>query len=117
MRTLFDEKIYEFFTEVGYSEAKISKLNNSTRLFHDLNEYGDNADDIVNTLIKFDVDMTGFEISDYFPEEFLGNNFLTRELLSFLPRHIFLRNRHFHAFTIEMIGKLLASKSWKETVF
>jgi hypothetical protein len=42
----------------------------STRLFHDLHLYGEDADDMLGEFQKeFGVDFSEFEFSDYFPDE------------------------------------------------
>lgn len=63
-----------------------SKCSMSTRLYHDLGVYGDEAWAYLETLAEgFGVDLSQFEFDDYFPREFPGRNWLERTVRWVVP--------------------------------
>ena len=108
-----DESTITFLSRVGFSSSKILTMDSSTRLYHDLKEYGDSAEDTISELINLGVDMKGFRFEDYFPPEFVGDNVISRFFLSLLPIKMAVNGKAFKPFTLEMVSKLLASKSWR----
>lgn len=45
-------------------------LNQDTRIYHDLNIYGDDADELLEEYSKlFNIRISSFKFTDYFPEE------------------------------------------------
>jgi len=61
------------------------------RLYHDLGIYGDIAESYIEALKdNYNVDVTDFVFSDYFPDEFAGKNQLQKILFSLVP---FIRSK------------------------
>ncbi len=55
----------------GYSSREINQWTSTTRLLHDLNIYGDQAEDDLEVMRdECGVSFENFEFSRYFPEEF-----------------------------------------------
>jgi hypothetical protein len=55
----------------GYSIREIARWTSTTRLLHDLNIYGDKADDDLEVMRdECGVSFENFQFSRYFPEEF-----------------------------------------------
>jgi len=67
-----NQKLIEFLEEFNPSKKPVTK---NTRLYHDMNVYGDEADELITAYSKkFNVDISAFRFSDYFPVE--GDSFL-----------------------------------------
>ena len=84
---------YEIFLEEsGLKKHYKGDESLNVRLYHDLNIYGDIAESYIELLRdNYNVDVSKFEFSDYFPCEFTGDSFLESCLYTFLP---FLKNRY-----------------------
>lgn len=63
--------ILEFLRVARFSDKEIATFTYDTRLFHDLNLFGDTAEDIFEILHEvFNVELTSFIFDEYFPVEF-----------------------------------------------
>lgn len=97
------------------SERKILNSNSETRLYHDLNIYGDIAETFVEVLeSEYSVDLTGFVFDRYFPEEYIGNTALQAFIYQVVP---FLgkrkRNaRDFEPIRLSDLQIVIRNKSW-----
>ena len=91
-----------FLEESGLNKYYKDDESLNIKLYHDLNIYGDIAESYIELLSdKYNVDVSRFCFSDYFPEEFPGDSFFQSFLYSVAT---FLKTRHnskkkFKAFT------------------
>lgn len=70
----------------GMSDRKISRLNAETLLFHDLEIYGEIAEDYINILHEnFSVNIDEFCFEKYFPCEFSNDGLMQMLLQWFFP--------------------------------
>jgi hypothetical protein len=95
----------------GYSDAQIAGFNNETRLFHDLDLYGDNALDELEFLANdFGVDFSDFHFDRYFPGNFGRDPFV---LTLFKPSRFAAAIREkYPPVTMDMIEKTITQKKW-----
>jgi Protein of unknown function (DUF1493) len=97
----------------GYSDKSIAKFTLETRLWHDLQVYGDIAESYLECLHnRFEVDLSAFEFEKYFPVEFLGKTRLSAVLISMVPFFSdYLRHRmEFAPLTLGMIEDAITHK-------
>lgn len=79
-------EILDYLRRCGISEKDILQSTRDTRLFHDLNIYGDVAEACVETLeLEYSVDMSSFEFDRYFPSEYIGETPFKRVANWFFP--------------------------------
>ncbi len=108
-----------YLNELGYSEQRLATMNKSTRLYHDLGLYGDNAiDDMSFLQTKFGVDLSEFDFDSYFPPEFEGRNGIEAFLLSLIPFSglMMRRRRTYLPITLEMIDQSIRAGRWTEVL-
>jgi len=62
-----DERLLKFVQELNPYEAEVTA---ETRIYHDLNVYGDDAEEFLVAYAEmFNVNLSCFVFSDYFPDE------------------------------------------------
>jgi len=97
----------------GYSAQKIAKLSGDTRLFHDMNLFGDNIADEFQLMQKeFGVDFNTFHFSKYFPSE-VGYDW-EHFVLLFLrgTRWAKKAKDKYPPITLDMIEQTISQKKW-----
>ena len=89
------DNLKNFLNEVcGYKISHVDRLDRSTRLFYDLNIYGDIAESCLEEFVKeFGVDVSLFNFEDYFPFEFDKFYLLDIWLIFYIP---YLRKKYFN---------------------
>jgi len=94
-------EVEKYLRLCGFSERDISQSVIDTRLYHDLNVYGDIAETCVDMLeSEYSVDLTGFVFDRYFPEEYIGDTALQAFIYQVVP---FLGKRKRNARNFEPI--------------
>lgn len=115
MASELSTELREYLKRCGLSERKIARCNGGTRMYHDLDLYGDIAEGCMELLAKdYHVDLSGFEFEKFFPPEFVGKNMLTGFLLQLVPfagraarqRGVYL------PLTLEMIDGAMRAERW-----
>jgi hypothetical protein len=80
------EIVERFLVEAGCSESVRSRCTLSTRLYHDLGVYCDEAHDYLQAWSeRFGVDLSGFDFDEYFPREFRGSSWLEQTIYWLVP--------------------------------
>jgi hypothetical protein len=107
--------VREYLKRCGLSERQIARCSEATRMYHDLDLYGDIAEGCMEVLAKdYRVDLSGFEFEKFFPSEFAGKSRLTGFLLQLVPfagkaarqRGVYL------PLTLGMIGGAIRTGRW-----
>jgi len=109
-------ELCEYLRQCGLSNGNIAKCNGDTRLYQDLNIYGDIAEAYMNVLAdRYHVNMAGFEFDSFFPQEFAGKNALARALLWITPfaGTLARRSGEYEPLTLNMLDQVIHSKQWK----
>jgi len=79
-------ELREYLKRCGQPEREIEQYSSSTRMFHDLDIYGDIAEAFMEELRDhYHVDFCGFEFEKFFPYEYLYTNFFERIFFAFVP--------------------------------
>ncbi|HBS27937.1 MAG TPA: hypothetical protein DEB06_00450 [Phycisphaerales bacterium] len=105
----------DYLRRCGYSSRKIAGFDLHTRLYHDLGLYGDDAEAVMEELVvRYHVDLAGFDFDRFFPPEYPGKNRLTVALLSLVPfaHHICTKREKYEPLTLERIERALRSGRW-----
>jgi len=109
---------FKYFIEnnVGISRKQVWKITPHTRLYHDLDVYGDIASWFVDAMVAEGVDMRQFEFNKYFPPEHYGVNFFSRFVYWGIPfLKYFKRKRETYSpLSMETIQNALQSKRWSD---
>lgn len=121
-----------FLKKARFSEKEIALLTYDTRLFHDLDLFGDTAEDVLEILQReFNVDMSSFNFDKYFPAEFSKDvkyidklNTLLFFKLNAIARKHFLSIKekvdeiyvNYHPITLRMIEMSIMEKRWVESI-
>jgi hypothetical protein len=108
--------LVRFLKGLGFSSQKISRMNNETRFYQDLNFDGDTAEEMIQYLEnEFKVDVSNFEFDRYFPREFPGNNDFVSIVGSIIPfwRYFYNKKKQFEPLTLSMIDRAIKSKHWQ----
>ncbi len=108
-------EVEKYLRQCGMSERKILNSNSETRLYHDLNIYGDIAETFVEVLESdYSVDLTSFVFDRYFPEEYIGDTALQAFIYQVVPflgkRKRYTRN--FEPIRLSDLEMIIRSKSW-----
>ena len=109
-------ELREYLKRCGLSERKIAQCSNSTRMYHDLDLYGDIAEAYMEVLAEdYHVDLSGFEFERFFPPEFAGKNAFTRVLLSIMPfaGSVVRKYGEWLPLPLERIDQAIRSKRWE----
>lgn len=104
-----------YLKHCGLSESRIAQCSGSTRMYHDLDLYGDIAEAYIEVLAeRYHVDLRGFEFEKFFPHEFAGKGVLARALLWVLPfaARVARQRNEYLPLTLERIDRALRSKRW-----
>lgn len=80
----FPDWFEDFLLSAGLSKSVIKKAKLNTRLYHDLNIYGDEANSLVEELEKR-IHASSFRSELYFPPEFPGECFALQILHWVIP--------------------------------
>jgi len=114
----FPEILRQYLSQIGHSPRFVQKQTLGTRLFHDLDVYGDTADEYMILMSEeFNVDLTGFDFEKYFPTEFYQGSFFALHLCTMFPSR-WVRFRYFEPIstfkplTLRMIQNALETKKW-----
>lgn len=113
---LLSIELQEYLKHCGLSKKKIAQCTPDTRMYHDLDIYGDIAEAYIEVLIdKYHVDMTGFDFYTFFPPETFATNIFTGIYHSMVP---FVNTRArkqgiYQPLTLAMIENLLYTKIWR----
>jgi hypothetical protein len=108
-------ELREYLMHCGLSDSKLDKCNAGTRLYHDLDIYGDIAEAYMEVLVdRYHVDMTGFEFDKFFPQEFAGKNALTRALLWIAPfaGNVARQRSEYQPLTLNRLDQVIHIKRW-----
>ena len=109
--------VREYLKRCGLSDSKLAQCNESTRMYHDLDLYGDIAEAYMEVLGKqYQVDLANFQFEKFFPTEFQGKNMLTRTLLWLIPfANMASRQRNnYQPLTLSMIDRAIRTKHWQD---
>lgn len=112
-----DNAVFPYLRALGYSEPRIAAMNASTRLYHDLGIFGDDAIEYMQLLHqRFGVDLSRFDVDRYFPPEFEGRNKLEAFFLTLIPFSGFLlrRRRSYPPLMLAMIDRSIRAKRWMD---
>jgi hypothetical protein len=102
-----------FLRSQGMSPRRLAQCTRSTRLWHDLGEYGEIAEVTIEDFSEeFGVDLGEFEFLKYFPAEYVGDNHLVGVLARLVPfLEYFIRMRGKYApLTLGMLDDAILSK-------
>lgn len=106
-------ELREFLVRQGIRGRRLAKCDRNTRLWHDLGEHGEMAEDtLTDFCAEFSVDYSEFDFDRYFPPEYVGPNQLVGVLASLVPflEH-FIRIRGVYApFTLGMLDDAIKSR-------
>ena len=101
-----------FMKRCGYTDAQLAVMSGDTRLLQDIHLTGDNAWDEFTILHKeFGVDLTGFNVDDYFPAE-LSNATLVIRLFRWTKYGAALLEKY-PEITLNKIERVLQIKRWR----
>jgi len=109
-------ELREYLKHCGLSKRKIARCSGSTRMYHDLGLYGDDAEIFMEVLADhYHVDLSGFEFEKFFPPEFPGKSGLTYGLFSLIPfsSYISRLRGEWQPLTLERIDRAILSKRWE----
>ncbi|QYF94621.1 DUF1493 family protein [Massilia sp. PAMC28688] len=108
------ERLMEYLKCCGTSSRVISKCTLETRLYHDLDIYGEIAEDYLEVLSeKFGVDLSGFHFDDFFPQEWpQGNSWAESLLLKVFPgiERLYRKPKLYAPITMRMLNTALEKK-------
>lgn len=120
--------IVVFLKKARFSEKEMALLTYDTRLFHDLNLFGDTAEDVLEILQReFNVNMSSFQFNKYFPAKFSQDvkyidklNALLFFKLNIIARNYFISIKEkvdkiygtYHPITLDMIEMSIMEKKW-----
>lgn len=108
-------ELREYLKHCGLSDGKLAKCNGDTRLYQDLDIYGDIAEAYMEVLAdRYHVDMTDFEFDKFFPPEFAGKNALTRALLWIAPfaGNVARQRSEYPPLTLSRLDQVIHIKRW-----
>ncbi|QLR79678.1 DUF1493 family protein [Citrobacter freundii] len=124
--------ILAFLRAARFSEKEIVTCKYSTRLFHDLNLFGDTAEDVLELLkSEFGVNMSQFKFYKYFPKEFSKDvnyidtldvillfrlNFLFKKYYTVLRKKVKCVYKKYLPVTLCMIEASIKEKKWVDFV-
>ena len=109
-------QLRNYLRHCGLSESELANCNGSTRMYHDLGLYGDIAEAYIEVLAKqYGVDISGFVFDDFFPNEFAGNNMLSRALLWIIPfaGKVTRQRKEYLPLTLARVDRALHNKRWE----
>lgn len=115
MSEAINPEVVKYLRLCGVSERSILQSTKDTRLYHDLNIYGDIAETFVEVLESdYSVDLTNFVFDRYFPKEYIGDTTLQAFIYQIVP---FLGKRKRNARNYEPIRLsdlqiIIRDKSW-----
>jgi len=112
------EIVRKYLKSCGLRNNRINRCTLETRLYHDLDIYGDEAEGYMDALVNlYHVDLTDFVFEKYFPPEFIGRNVLERTLIHAVPfvGHYLRRKLSLCPVTLAMIERSIKEKSWVDT--
>jgi Protein of unknown function (DUF1493) len=115
MASELSTELREYLKHCGLSIGKIARCNGSTRMYDDLDLYGDIAEGCMELLAKdYRVDLSGFEFEKFFPPEFVGKNMLTGFLLQVVPfaGKLARQGNEYLPLTLEMIDGAMRARKW-----
>lgn len=104
--------------EAGERRRRVSSAVLESRLFHDLGMYGDIAEAYLEFLREqYEVSTDNFHFDDYFPQEFIGKNWLERILFWIWP----VDRKKFNAslflpLTLRDVATAIEEGHWSESV-
>jgi hypothetical protein len=107
--------VSEYLSACGLPQKTVAHCTRSTRLFHDLNIYGEVAETCIDTLTsKYGVDLKDFVFEKYFPEEFSSGSAFKSFLVWIIPLAKQYMHNHskYEEINIEMIERALHTKRW-----
>ncbi|ECG1337010.1 hypothetical protein DS259_23865 [Salmonella enterica subsp. indica] len=121
-----------FLKKARFSGKEIALLTYDTRLFHDLDLFGDTAEDVLEILQReFHVDMSPFKFDKYFPTELSKDvqyidklNTLLFFKLNVIARKYFINTKHkvdkiyenYAPITLRMIEMSIMKKRWVDSI-
>ncbi|QIR26887.1 MULTISPECIES: DUF1493 family protein [Kluyvera] len=124
--------IIYFLKTARFSEKEIALLTYDTRLFHDLDLFGDTAENILEILQReFNVDMSSFKFDKYFPTEYSQDvkhidklNTLLFFKFNAIARKHFLNIKekvdgiyaNYRPITLHMIEMSIREKKWADSI-
>lgn len=104
----------DFLMESGLKKAFKDESSFDTRLYHDLNIYGDIAESYIELLRdKYDVDVSAFNFDSYFPQEFTGHTITQRVIFWLFPflREKYQKSQDYLPFTFKKLKDAIDSKN------
>ncbi|EDT2963577.1 TPA: DUF1493 family protein [Salmonella enterica] len=124
--------ILEFLRVARFSEKEIATYTYDTRLFHDLNLFGDTAEDVFEILHEtFNVELTGFTFDEYFPVEFSEDvacmdnleillffrlNFILKNVCKNLTRKVDEIHDKYKPITLYMVEESIKKRRWVDFI-
>lgn len=109
--------LLQYLKDCGLTESKIANCHMQTQLCHDLGIYGEAAEDFLEILRKqYQVDLSNFEFTKYFPEEYPYDTFAERIVFNFLPfgRWFASRKVTWRPLTLAMVDAAIRAKKWQD---
>jgi hypothetical protein len=106
-------ELMNFLKQYGLSRRRMERCSRATKLWHDLGEYGEAAEDIIEEFSEaFHVDLSGFDFHKYFPSEWISDSLIISNLARMVPfLEYFIRMRGEYApLTLGMLDDAILSK-------
>lgn len=114
MKKELSAEFLNYLALCGLSKKKIAQCTPDTRMYHDLDLYGEMAEDFLYVLIDdYQVDMSGLDFDRFFPPEFLSCGFPSLGYPAILPFPMIARKRaSYQPLTLAMLDKVMQTKRW-----
>jgi len=106
-------EVVDCLKKCGVSNRLIENCTRKTRLLHDLNIYGDVAEGFIEILEQdHNVNILCFDFQKYFPEEFFGENLISKILFRMIPLAIIIEKRKskYYPLTLTQIENAIKNK-------
>lgn len=106
-------EVVDCLKKCGVSNKLIKNCTRKTRLLHDLNIYGEVAESLMEILEKdHGVNIFYFNFQKYFPEEFFGENLISKILFRMIPLTIIIEKRKskYNPLTLTQIENAIKNK-------
>ena len=108
----FSFELKAYIKKLGYNEKEVKSFNSDMRLYHDLDIYGDSAEEYMEVFQEMGVDMSTFRFVDFFPPEFPYPATWSKLFFGLLPERLFIDKTIYSPITFAMLEKALDAKSW-----
>ena len=114
---MLSDNLNLYLEKCGHPKRKIKNLTAGTKLYHDMNIYGDIAEAYMEVLEgEFSVDMSEFYFEQYFPSEFYNGTMFMAFIFSVAPVlrwRVEESKNHYIPVTLEMIDESIERRVWQ----